>query len=200
MTVQEPTSLRDLDETMRREIERLLREEKLWSFDSFGWLNENDADPEFSGHAMWQIDAPSDPYLYYGVSRGRSDKAPPDPAKWQILSAVSGADFCGLMEAARMTIGLLLFQAALLRGNIFYDDSSFDLHRMNSVIILSTSSDRLRELFITTVFQKSTKQYERKGRLSAVKRRLCIPHHSKKRMALKSLCMLTFPNLSSNCA
>jgi hypothetical protein len=164
MTSQERLSLQTLDKALLRKTAQLLREEKIWKFDTFGWINANDPDPEFIGHAMWQTDEPSDVYLYHPVfGRGSNKTSPPEPEEWQKLSAVSGADFCGLMETALMTIGLLLFQAQLMRANMFHDDSLFDLHWMSANIYLSTASDRLRDLFITTVYQKSPKKYKSHG-------------------------------------
>jgi len=46
-----------LDEVLRSEAEDLLQEAGVFEFDSYGWLNADDADPEFVGHAMWQTDA-----------------------------------------------------------------------------------------------------------------------------------------------
>jgi hypothetical protein len=165
MNAKEPLSLKTLDEALRRETEQLLLEAEIWNFDDFGWLDADTVDPEFVGHAMWQTDGPSDIYLEYAFIGRESDEAhaPQEPLDWQKLLAVSGADFCGLMKTARMTFGLLLFQAKLLRGNIFHDDSIFDQHWMSTVIYLSTASDRLRELFVAAVFQNSSKKYKKGG-------------------------------------
>jgi hypothetical protein len=158
MNAKEPSSLQNLDEALRREAEQLLLEAEIWKFDTFGWLDAYTADPEFFGHALWQTESLSDVYLYYGFSDEAHE--PPEPTEWQKLVAVSGADFCGLMNTARMTFGLLLVQAKLLRANIFHDDTVFDQHWMSTVIYLSTASERLRELFIATVFQKSSVEYK----------------------------------------
>jgi hypothetical protein len=158
MNAKEPSSLQNLDEALRREAEQLLREAEIWDFDAFGWLDADTADPEFFGHALWQTDSLSDVYLEYGFSD--EAREPPEPTEWQKLVAVSGADFCGLMKTARMTFGLLLFQAKLLRANIFHDDTVFDQHWMSTVIYLSTASDRLRELFIAAVFRRSSVEYK----------------------------------------
>jgi hypothetical protein len=40
-------------------VESILQEVKLHDIEHYGWLNENDPDPEFIGHAMWQVDQPS---------------------------------------------------------------------------------------------------------------------------------------------
>lgn len=43
---------------LKREGEVALNDSSIYDVSSYGWLNENDPDPEFIGHAMWQIDQP----------------------------------------------------------------------------------------------------------------------------------------------
>ena len=43
------------DDNPEREIERRLNEAKLWPLSSYGWVDENTAEPEFIGYAMWQV-------------------------------------------------------------------------------------------------------------------------------------------------
>jgi hypothetical protein len=133
---------------LRRETAKLLLESEIWEFGSFGWLNQDDADPEFIGHAMWQTDAPSDPYLEFPFTH--QETPPPQPQEWLKQVAISGADFCGLMETARATFGMLLFQAKLLRERPLADKTLFDVHRMSTVIYLATACERLRDLFIAS--------------------------------------------------
>jgi hypothetical protein len=173
MTAEELTRLKNLDETMRRDAEQLLRDEKIWLFGTFGWLNANDVDPEYLGHAMWQTDDPGDIYLTYAVVGNYSKRQrPADPEQWQVLTVISGTDFYGLMETARLTIGLLLLQARLRRDNTFHNNEYFDLHWMSSIIYLSTASDRLRDLFVNAVFHESADNYGRNGSYNGKKRRL----------------------------
>jgi hypothetical protein len=146
---------RELDEALRRGAEELLLEAGIWRFDAYGWLNADDVDPEFVGHAMWQTNPPFDILSEFG-SRSA---APPLP-DWQRLLAIDGADFEGLMQAARMSIGLFLVQAHLSRDTLFNRDNElFDLHRMSSIVYLSTASDRIRAVFIAAIFRKSADDY-----------------------------------------
>jgi len=39
----------------RDEIEVLLNEARIWDFETFGWLNADDIDPNFAGHARRQM-------------------------------------------------------------------------------------------------------------------------------------------------
>ena len=97
--------LKEIDEALRIEIEKLLNNEKIWAFDTFGWVSAYDVDPEFVGHAMWQTEPPID----IGTLVFNDNAEPlPRPEEWRQLLAISGADFGGLMKAARMSIGLYL--------------------------------------------------------------------------------------------
>ena len=147
-----------------------MNEAKIWSFDTFGWVDAYNADPNFIGHAMWQTHPPVD----FDLSVGRRvDREPsPPPEKWRQILAVSGADFEGLMKAARMSAGLFLIQAKLAKEFLFQDDSYFDLHRMSSIIYLATATERLREFFVATAFRQSQKKYNRRGEYIDQKRSL----------------------------
>ena len=46
-------------ELLKSAVEAKLKNAELYDIASYGWLNENDPDPEYIGHAMWQIDAPA---------------------------------------------------------------------------------------------------------------------------------------------
>src|SRR5258708_856832 len=77
----------------------------VYDIGNYGWLNENEADPDFIGHAMWQTDQPlaralDDPLEEQPV------RERPSPRDKQIL--VAGEDFCGTMRLARLSIGLAL--------------------------------------------------------------------------------------------
>jgi hypothetical protein len=83
----------------------------------------------------------------------------PEPPEWLKTIAVAGADFEGLMEAARMSMGLLLLSIDAAKGKEFFDDSFFDVHRMSALIYLATASERLRELFIAAAFRQKQDEY-----------------------------------------
>jgi hypothetical protein len=65
------------------------------------------------------------------------------------------------MEAARLSIGLMLFQDTLVRENTTASDSFFPMHLMSAMILLGSASDRLRDFFIAAVFHKTTKKYDK---------------------------------------
>jgi len=156
-----PEAARQIDDDLRSHIEMLLNEAGVFHLSTFGWVDAYNADPEFIGHAMWQTDPPvSHDHVVFNARRKWTGNPPAEPTKEQALLAVSGADFEGLMTAARMSIGLFLFQANFLREFLFHDDKFFDLHGISSIIYLATASERVREYFIAAAFGKKQKSYE----------------------------------------
>ena len=153
---------RELDANVRGRIERLLTAAGVRNFHSYGWVNADDADPEFIGHAMWQTEPPFEhDHLWSIGRRGRKDQAPPrEPTETQKLLSVAGADFDGLMDAARMSIGLFLLQADATREFQLHDDKFRDLHHMSAVIYLATASERIREFFIVAAFRVPQATYQ----------------------------------------
>jgi hypothetical protein len=145
------------NEALLREMNDRLHAARIWRFDSYGWQDADTPDPEFVGFAMWQT-APAVDDLFMFNAR-QMIKPPPNPSAWAQLIAVSGADFEGLMNAARMSIGLLLVHGKPEKEFDFIADSFSDLHWMSSIIYLATSSERLREFFIVAAFRMDQAKY-----------------------------------------
>ena len=104
----------------------------------------------------------------------------PSLTEWQKSLIIAGGDFEGLMESARLSIGLMLFQDALPRVSM--DQSSFlSLHLMRAMLLRGAASDRLWDFFVSAVFNKpreqsreissSAKAYYAKGRFQNRDRR-----------------------------
>ena len=151
----------EFNEELRRDIEALLH--RIGIANSYGWQNADDADPEFIGHAMWQTDAPLDDFF-----ESESDSATrPDAPEWLKRIALEGTDFEGLVQAARMSIGLFLIQANLSQDNIFHSFNHgdlFDLHWMSSIIYLSTASRSIpRDCRATQLFGASSRNWRENG-------------------------------------
>jgi hypothetical protein len=157
-----PQTARQLDAALRAKIEPLLIAAKVWNLHSYGWVNAYEANAEFVGHAMWQTDPPFEHDQLWGNGRRRNTLPPPrpQPTEQQELLSVSGADFDGLMDAARMSIGLFLLQVEAMREFQFHDDRFFDLHQMSAVIYLATASERIREFFVTATFGVPQQTYQ----------------------------------------
>jgi hypothetical protein len=154
-----------LNDALHAEAERLLTVAKIWKLGNFGWLNGYDADPDFIGHAQWQTDPPIDNPMIFNA-RGTYKAEQPEPPEWLKTIAIAGADFEGLMEAARMSMGLLLLSIDATSEKQFVNDSFLDLHRMSALIYLATASERVRELFIAAAFRKRQEEYNKaKGKV-----------------------------------
>lgn len=163
-----PTHLND---EIQKEAERLLMDAEIWQLSSFGWRNADDPDPEFIGHAKWQVEPPIDNAMIFNA-RANYKAEMPTPPDWLKTIAVAGADFEGLMEAARMSMGLLLISIDASKENDFGDDLFFDLHRMSALMYLATASERLREVFIGAAFRQGQAEYDKlKGNIHGKPRR-----------------------------
>jgi len=169
MTVEKFISTKKLDEYIRGELAELLRTNAIYKLNHYGWLDADTPNPEFIGHALppplgWD-------FAFANTFAGNPLSNFPPLQPWQKFLSISHSDFEGLMEAARLSIGLALFHGALLKDEPFADESLFRVYRMASIINLSMASDRIRDILVAAIFQKSTKEYA-KGKYSESKRSL----------------------------
>jgi hypothetical protein len=142
-------------EAIEREIQTVLKEAGIYNIDSYGWLNENDPDPEFIGHAMWQEDQLS--IDYNALINEQPVRMRPDEA--EKLRVTAGEDFCGLMEASRLSIGLALLWHRHARTNPWNENPFFWLHHTDAFLKLAVASDRLRELLVVSCTGSSSNSY-----------------------------------------
>ena len=100
---------KEFSDAIRAEMETALNAAGVWHMHAMGWVDAETMDSESIGHAMWQTDPPADiDWSAFYERRATAEPPKPLPAEWLKLLAVSGADFEGLMKAARMSIGLFL--------------------------------------------------------------------------------------------
>ena len=143
---------------LQRDVQEALNEAYIYAIGSYGWVSENDADPEFIGHAMWQVDQPTlDQNALFGEEPVR--RRPKDIEK-EIL--ICGEDFCGLMEMSRLSIGLSLVWKSQAQQNPINESNFFWLHHTDSFLKLAMASDRLRDLLIIACAGTTAKRYEKK--------------------------------------
>lgn len=146
---------------VERDVEATLVAAQVYEIGSYGWLNENDADPDFVGHAMWQTDQP---YIDHNALFGEAPvQRRPNETEKQILTI--GEDFCGLMQASRLSIGLALLWEPHARRNVLNDSNYFWLHHTDAFLKLAIASDRLCDLLVVActgdkpnVFKNANKQ------------------------------------------
>jgi hypothetical protein len=147
---------------LRNTIEELLSSRGVFDIDSFGWVNEEEVDPEFVGYAMWAQSPPYD-HDFDSWQNNRPPGRAPTQAEQQQMEL--GHDFFGLMKTARHFIGhALLHQPAVLSLDI--EPSSFDFNVFGALVALTAAADRLSDFIIVTTLRrkpnrKAKKQYER---------------------------------------
>lgn len=133
-----------LPSALEREVESALREARVFNIGNYGWINENDADPDMIGHAMWQIDQPG--FDHTAISCDSPVRRRPLEIEKRILTI--GEDFCGLIEASRLSVGLALVWAPHAKQNTLNEPSYFWLHHTDAFLKLAIASDRLRDLLV----------------------------------------------------
>lgn len=143
---------------LESEIESALHEAAIYRLGSYGWLNENEIDPDFVGHAMWRLSQPS-LNLHSLLGEAPVNKRPTEVEK-EILTA--GEDFDGLMEISRLSIGLaLVWQREALESPL-NDSPFFWLHYTDAFLKLAIASDRLRDLLIIACSGEAPGVYKKK--------------------------------------
>jgi hypothetical protein len=150
-------------QALKREVQAALKDASIYDISSYGWLNEYEADPEFIGHAMWQIDQPPiEQSALFG--EGPVRRRPKDIER-EILT--SGEDFCGVMEASRLSIGLALIWKGPAQENPINESTFFWLHHTDAFLKLAIASDRIRDLLIIACTGTPPKPYKKKVKLYA---------------------------------
>jgi hypothetical protein len=156
---------REINQYIHDQMTALLRANHIDELDSHGWKDAyNDIpDPHLIGHAMQQRDS----FAWRFLLAAMDSPKPPELKPWEKALAISDGDFTGLMEAARLSIGLMLFQRDIVGVGTTPPSVSdispvpmISVHVMSAMIFLGSASDRLRDFFITAVFNKRTKQYD----------------------------------------
>jgi hypothetical protein len=143
----------DLD-VLRKTTEELLCSRGVFDVDAFGWLNEDDVDPEFVGYAMWTLSPP-----YNHDFMGFQDDTPPDraPTRAEQQLMELGHDFFGLMKTARHFIGhALLHQPSVSPLRI--EATGFDFNEFAALVALTAASDRLRDFIIVATIGAKTRE------------------------------------------
>jgi hypothetical protein len=154
-----PTKIMTVDlELLRNTTEELLCRRGVYDVGFFGWLNENDEDPEFIGYVMWTLNPPYDHDI-----DGWQNNTPPTraPTKAEQRLMELGHDFFGLMKATRHFIGhALLHQPAVQPLRI--DPTDFDFNEFAALVALTAAADRLSDfIIITTLGTKTNEEGER---------------------------------------
>ena len=150
--------LREASRAIEISVREILWSMKLYQFDSYGWKSPDEIDPNYLGFAMWCTDPPFDilRFAYPGDKRAEPLKLP----QWLEGVAVAGADLEGLMDAAWRSIGNAHFQNRVLGEPPDSHHGMMGVYLLSAIFTLGAASDRVRELFVASVFRMKAKEYE----------------------------------------
>jgi hypothetical protein len=133
--------------------EILLVERGVFDIDHYGWLNEDDVDPEFVGYAMWVLNAPYD----HDFTAWQDGKPRLKAATRQEQTLMEwGHDFFGLMKTARYFIGQGLMEQTQVTP-LEIEATRFDFAEFAALAALGAAADRLRDFLVVAVLQAKTK-------------------------------------------
>ena len=140
---------------LQNELEEALRKAEILDIDAYGWLNAHDVDPEYAGHAMWQMHAPPADDLFPD-----NKPLPRRPADAEADIVQAGEDFCGMMKASRYSIGMALLWTQEAKDKPMDTSSPFWLHRIDASLKLEIASDRIRKVLICAATGESWSKYK----------------------------------------
>jgi hypothetical protein len=150
-------------------VDQLLTQNHIYKLANHGWVGPDDVDPEAVGHAIWQLEDPADPVL----ARAWFETEPLILPEWKTLCSVAGADFEGLMNGARLSIGHALFQTERIGESLDDEDSLGAVHSRAALMSLGAASERIRDYFVTGIFRMRPARYvsQNNEKLSQKKRK-----------------------------
>jgi hypothetical protein len=139
-------------ESLRTAAVEGLHQREVFDIDAYGWLNEDDVDPDFVGYAMWTTSPPYD-HDFESWQRDVPPSRPPTVVQQRLMEL--GHDFFGLMKTARHFIGFaLLAQPAVPPLRI--EPTNFDFNEFAALLALTSASDRLRDFIIVVTQDKKS--------------------------------------------
>ncbi len=147
-------------EAIRQEAEQLLISHGIHDIQTYGWEDADTVDPEYVGHAMWQMNPPFEPD-WSSIFEGTPVKYKPT-ARDEIL-VLNGEDFAGTMTFARRSLGVALLYSAIVESNAIGENVEFWHEYATTMQWLNVASDRIRDYFVMASFGKKTAQAFRKA-------------------------------------
>lgn len=148
-----PISNKELEKRLLSQSDAILTSSGIYDIGSYGWSDAYNADPEYIGHAIIQTDPPFE----WDIINPPANI--PELKPWQKDCAIAQADFSGVMAMARLSLSLAAFHAEEYQNNTFSEGELFHLHRMGTVVNLSIATDRIRDFFVTSIFEQRVKEY-----------------------------------------
>ena len=141
-------------ESVRDEATELLNFHEIYDILSYGWEDADTPDPEYFGHAMWQMSPPFTPdwsVLFGGTS------ATYEPTKRDEILVLNGEDFAGTMIFARRSLGMALLYSTVAENDDGIGENVEFWHEYATTMQwLNIASDRIRDYFVMARFGKKT--------------------------------------------
>ncbi len=140
------------------EAEQLLSTHAVYDVLSYGWSNEDTPNPEYVGHAMWQVNPPFEHDWEALQNDGTVTYA---PTKRDEIFLLNGEDFVGTMLFARRSLGMALCYAAVANSeNLSFENLEFWHEYATTLQWLNIASDRLRNFFLMARFGQTEEEYK----------------------------------------
>jgi len=152
------SSVKDLGSQLTSEMERLLADSGIRHIYSYGWQSEDEIDPSFFGHAVWQTEPPINHAFELDSdtlpSGGFSER------KKELM--VLGIDFEGTMIAGRSAVGDILFYSESSAEMLPTMDLNIERSLLHALMDLNIASDRIKDFFIWAFWEMSPKDFCKK--------------------------------------
>jgi hypothetical protein len=133
--------LRDLDS----EIDQLLVADGIFAVDSYGWVNYDEADPEYFGFTVWQTDPPFQPDFSALMGGGVVNYVP--TRRDEVLTR-NGEDFMAVMNAARRSMGKAFVRWRAIDSEVIGASDEFWEDYSICTMLLAIASDRMRDFLV----------------------------------------------------
>jgi hypothetical protein len=145
---------------VHRKAEQLLIANGIYDISNYGWLDHDTPDPEFFGHAIYQMQPPFECDWEAFLGGAMATYIPTDRDEALTLA---GEDFVGTMAFARQSFGLALCYAQSADTNILTGEpmESYWQEYATTLHWLNVASDRIRDYFVTAQFGSNIGDYER---------------------------------------
>jgi len=131
-------------------LEGALVEREIYNIDNFGWVSEDEVDPEYSGFPMWWMTPPYEEDFNAWQHNVAPEREPTTEQEWLMTL---GSDFFALMKAARHSLGwVILYREDAVRE--YGAPNAFEFFEMNALVTLNTAADRLRDFLIWGVLRE----------------------------------------------
>lgn len=148
-------SLHDTLKALATQRDQLLERRGLYRITNYGWKDVDTINPEFAGHAWYQVSAPTQPD-WEAIFNGEIPRFEMTDQQRELTR--NGDDFANCMLIARHTLGHALCIAETTSWSNPYDDEYW-AHIATTTLWLGIATDRIREFIIITLHNITTKEY-----------------------------------------